>query len=528
MNPENSQVLFGDKAVSELMKGINLVCDATAVTLGPRGRNVAIDKGYMSIVLHDGVSVSTSVNPKNPFQKLGAQIINEAAKKQRDSVGDGTTAVLILCQAILKEALKATSSGINPMSLRKGLEDGSKKVIAELKKLSIPIKSLEQKVHIATISSEDAELGKMIAETIHKIGVDGVITVEESKMADTVIEMQDGMQIDKGWTHPFMITELERRMAILEDTHILITDKPLNILAEIVKFLDEKVIKQGVKKMIFISPEISGDFLTALLGAKINGQFLGLTVKAPMVGSHQTEALQDLCAMTGAKFISKDAGHKFEDVDLTWCGKVKRIVSTQFNTTLTGGDGHKNDILKRIQLIKKQLNDETLTDFDKEKLRERLGKLTDGIAVVKVGGETDVEMKERKERAIDAVSATQAAVKHGIVAGGETALLTASQAVKDSNVLGEQILYHALKRPFIKLVENAGFDGGEMLCEFKYNRGNGLDVTDGNWKDMVKSGIVDPTSVGEVAVKTAVSVAVQIMSIGAAIVPDRENEKTKG
>jgi len=348
-----------------------------------------------------------------------------------------------------------------------------------------------------------------------------VITVEESKMPDTVIEMQDGMQIDKGYTHPFMMTEPQRQIAVLENVHILITDKPLISIVDIGKFLENEVIGQAVRKMVFISPEIGGDFLTALLGAKVNGQFIGLAVKSPMIGSHQTEALQDLCALTGAKLVSKEAGHKFDDIDLTWCGKVKRIVSTKFNTTITGGVGYKNDILHRIQIIKEQMKDETISEWDKEKLRERMGKLTDGIAVIKVGGETEVEMNERKERVIDAVAATQAATKYGIVSGGEIVYLRIRETL-DKTILGEKILFDALSQPFKKLVENAGFNGGEMLSEFKHNKGKGLDVTDGEWKDMIKVGIVDPKSVPEVAIKTAVSVAIQLLTTGACIVPDKD------
>jgi chaperonin GroEL len=522
MNPDqNTKILFGDKAIFKLMEGVDLVCDATSTTLGPRGRNVAIDKEYQILVIHDGVKTSLEVNPKDPFQKLGAKIIKEAAKKQRDSVGDGTTLVLVLAQAILKESLKAVASGINPMSLRKGLEEGSKKLVEKLKGLSIQIKTLSQKINIATVSSEDLVLGKMIAETIHKIGNDGIITADKTKQAETTIEMQEGMQIDKGYAHQFMITEPETMRSILEDVHILITDKPITSILEIGKFLEEKVLKEGVRKMVFIAPEIGGDFLSALLGAKVKGEFIGLAVKAPMVGSHQIESLQDMCAMTGAKFISNEAGNKFEDIDLSWCGKIKRIVSSKFNTIITGPGGFKDDVLQRIQIIKKQMEDETVSDWDREKLRERLGKLTNGIAVVKVGGETEVEINEKYERVDDAIKATQAAIKSGIIPGGETIFLRISD-VLDAGNLGQKILYDALFEPFKKLVENAGFDGGEMLNELKHRDNQGLDIIDGVWKDMIKAGIIDPMEVAEVAIKTAVSVAVQIISIGAAIVPDKD------
>jgi chaperonin GroEL len=345
---EYSKVLFGEEAIKRLMEGVNVVCDATAVTLGIRGRNAAIDKGYSHVILHDGVSVSESVSPKEPFQKLGAKIIKEAAKKLRDGVGDGTTCVLILCQSILNEALKITSSGVNPMSLRAGLESGCAKVVKELNKLSKPIKTLDQKIAIATISAEDKDLGKMVANTIHKVGDNGVITVEESKLPETVVEMQDGMQFERGYAHPFMVTEPERMIAVLEDVYVLITDIPMISLVDIGKFLEAQVLAKGVNKMVFIAPDAGGDFLSALLGAKINGKFLGLVVKNPMVGFHSTDFLQDLCAMTGAKLVSKEAGHKFESIDLSWCGKIGRIISTKLSTTITKGGGLKDDILQRI------------------------------------------------------------------------------------------------------------------------------------------------------------------------------------
>lgn len=526
MNDKDTTVLFGDDARTAIMVGVNLVCDATSTTLGPLGMNAAIDKGYKHEVIHDGVNTAISVNPKDPYAKLGAKIIKEAAKKQRDEVGDGTTAVMVLTQAILKEALKATSSGVNAMTLRKGLESGSKKVIEELKKLTKPITTLEQKINIATISAEDKELGEVIAKTIHEIGAEGIMTVEESKLPETIVERQEGMQIDKGYAHPWMITDPERKTASLDDVAVLVTDYPLTDMREIGTFLNEKVVGEGkTTKLVFISPEISGDFLSSLVVSKAQGTFLGLAVKCPFVGSQQAEFMQDLCALLGAKLVSKEAGHKFSEIDLSWLGKVERIVSSAVSTIFTNGGGSRKAVLQRIQIIKKHLEDKTITEFEKANLQERLGKLTNGIAVVKVGGETEIEMNERKERAIDAVAATQAAVKYGIVQGGETVYLTARESLDQSN-LGEKILYDALSQPFKKLVSNAGYDSGEKLAELKSQKTLfGFDVTDGTFKDMIKSGIIDPLLVPETAVKTAVSVATQIMTIGAVIVPEENDKK---
>jgi chaperonin GroEL len=516
----NTKILFKEDAKLKILKGVKILAEAVGSTLGPRSLSVAIDQDYTHKVIDDGVGVARAINLKDKFENLGVKIGREAAQKTVDVVGDGTSATIVLLAAIIEEALKIISSGVNPMRLRGEIELASKKVLKELETIKTKVTTKEQKIQVATISCKDEVLGKLIADTIIKIGDDGIITVEESKMSETTIEMQDGMQFERGYAHPFMITEPERMIAVLEDVHVLISDIPLNNLVDIGKFLETQVLSKGVVKMVFIVPEVGGDFLQAMLGAKINGKFLGLVVKNPMIGSHSTEFLQDLCAMTGAKLVSKEAGHKFEDIDLNWCGRIGRIVSGKLSTTITKGAGHKDEVLQRIAIIKKQMEDETLTDFDKEKLKERMAKLTKGVAVVKVGGETEVEMKERKERATDAVLACQSAIKNGIVPGGEIAFLLASSVLKDSGILGEQILYHALKKPFKQLVENAGFDSGEMLNEFNHLKGQGLDVTTGEWKDMVKEGIVDPFDCPETAIKVSVSVANQILSIGCCITPD--------
>ena len=518
-----TKIIFKDKAVNKIVDGVKILAEAVSMTLGPRALSVAIDQEYAHKVIDDGIGVARSIDLKDKFENLGVKIGREAAQKTVDYTGDGTSGTIVLLAAIVEEALKVISSGVNPMQLRREIELGSKKVLSALDEIRQDVTTKEQKIQVATISCKDEELGKLIADTIIKIGDDGVLTVEESKLSDTIVEMQDGMQFERGYAHPFMITEPERMIAGLEDVYVLISDKPLNNLVDIGKFLETQVLAKGVVKMVFIVPEVGGDFLQALLGAKISGKFLGLVVKNPMIGSHATEFLQDLCAMTGAKLVSQEAGHKFEDIDLSWCGKIGRIICTKVSTTITKGGGLRDDILQRIQVIKKQMEDETLSDFDKEKLKERLAKLTKGVAVLKVGGETEVEMKERKERAIDAVMACQSAIKHGIVPGGEIAFLIASSVLKDSTILGEQILYHALKKPFKQLVENAGFDSGEMLNEFNHRLTKGLDVTDGKWKDMVKEGIVDPFDCPETAIKTAVSTGNQILSIGCAIVPDDQD-----
>lgn len=529
--PKYTITKFNKDAIDSLYEGVTEVCEAVATTLGPKGRNVLIDKGYSINIIHDGVETANAINPEEPFKNKGAKIIQEAAKKQRDAVGDGTTVCVILTKAILDKALEATASGINAMTLRAGLESGAEKVIHKIKELSTPVKILEQKIQIGTISAEDPILGKLIAETIHEIGNDGVFTVEESKASETYVEKQQGMQLDKPMAQYFMMTDVERQMAILEDVPILITDFPLTNLPEIATFLDQQVFK-NTKKCVFISPEIGGDFMQAMLGAKMQGQFLPLAIRAPGIGWMQTEMLQDIAALTGSTFVTRESGKTLNDYTWEVLGKAERVQAGRVSTIIIGGGGHKDDVLQRIQVIKTQMKDDTLSGFDQEQLKGRLAKLTNGVAMVKVGGQTEVEMKERKERAIDAIASVQAAVKYGFVPGGEIIYLNALD-VLDENILGEKILKEALKQPFKRLVENAGYDGGEKLAELKHaqeesvipNKDRGLDVIDGTFKDMIEAGIIDATSISTTAVSTAVSVATQLSSLGAAVV--LQNDKNE-
>lgn len=517
---------FNEDATNAIYEGVKEVTEAVATTLGPRGRNVLIDKGYETSVIHDGVNVSLVINPKDPFKRNGAKLIQEATKKQRDSVGDGTTAVCVLTQAIVDEAKKVIASGTNAMELRQGLESGSKKVVEMLQTISKPVKTSQQKTQIATISAEDAELGELVVDAVEKVGDEGVLTVEESKARETYIEHQEGMQIEKGYTHPFMITDPERQLAVMEDAHVLITDHNLMSVAEIGRFL-ENVVFPNTKKVLFIAPEIGTDFMQVLLGAKIQGAFLGLAMRAPGIGSMQTEMMLDICALTGATLVTKEANMKFDEQQFSVLGKANKIVMSKISTIITGGSGHKQDIVRRIAIIRKQMEDVDLSEYDREQLRGRLAKLTNGVGVIKVGGETEVEMKERKERVIDAVSSVQSAIKYGMVAGGEISYLRCLDVLDDA-VIGERILKQALRQPFVRLVENAGMVSGEMLEKLRTAReGVGVDVTDGELKDMVASGIIDSAGVPITAVKTAVSVAVQLVTMGAAIVIDNQDENHK-
>ena len=519
-----SEVKFGKEARDSLMEGINLVCEATATTLGPRGRNVAIDYDYAHTVLHDGVSVSEAVIPADPYQRLGAKIIKEAAKKQRDVVGDGTTLTLILAQAIIKESLKVIETGVNPMSLRRELEQGSEKIIKELEKIAKPVKTLREKVEVATISAEDEYLGKIIAETLDSIGKDGVITVEESKGSETIVEKQDGMQFDKGYMSPYFITDPRHMIATLEGSYILVTDKNLTNFMDILPFLENVFIKES-HTITIIAPEISTEVFGSFLQNKSEGKLLSLCILAPSFGANQKNILQDIAILTGATLISGEMGHRFQDLKMDQLGKAERITATKDATLIVGGAGKPEDVQTRIESIKTQLLDLEVSEFDKEKLRERLGKLSNGIAVLKVGGNTEVEMKERKERAIDAVSATQAAMEKGIVAGGEIAFMLALDSMGQPTELGSKILANAILQPFKRLVENAGYDAGELKEQrLRFSPSSGFDVTDGKFKDLFKAGIIDPVLVCTEALKNAVSVAVSVISTGASIITLEEKK----
>lgn len=524
MNPQKPKTtisLRGSAAIDALMVGVRETAEAVASTLGPRGLNYLIEEPWGEpTILHDGVRVSTFFNPEDPFARAGTKIIQEAAKKQRDIVGDGTTVASILTLAILEECLKISAAGTNAMTLRTGLESGMKKVVERLRALSQPVKTLEEKIQIATISAEDPVLGKMIAETIHKIGDHGVLTVEESKAQDTYIDHQQGMQFDKGYAHVFMITDAERRLAILEDAHVLVTDLSLTELAPIAQFLEKTVMPQ-TKKVFFVSPDIGGDFLSAMVGAKMQGAFLGIGMRAPGVGYQQTEILQDICALTGSTFISKEAGFKLEDATFDMLGRADRIVASKISTIITARPKRRDDVLSRITTINAHLKDPDISDYEREALRARLGKLTNGVAVIRVAGGTEIEMKNRKEAAIDAIASCQSACIHGMVPGGEVIYLSCLSEL-DENIIGERILKNALTMPFKRLVINAGYDGGEILARRDVSLG--FDVTDGRFKNMIRAGIIDSALVPITAIQTAVSVATQLSSLGGAGVYKNERE----
>lgn len=540
-----SRILFGQLAQDKLLKGINTLNDAVSSTLGPRGRNVGIDKGFEKIILHDGVSVAKAVQPTDKFENFGVSVVREAAQKTVDEVGDSTTCTVILATAIINECLKITSAGTNPMELRKGLEDGRDLLLKEIDKYSKPIKTLEEKIQVATISAEDSKLGATIGQILHDVGTDGVVTIEESKSSETTVEHQEGMQFDKGYCSPYFITDPDRMEATIEDTYVLIADKPITNIQELVPFFEK--FQHVSTKLLVIAPEVTDSALNTLVLNKMRGTAMLLAVQAPSFGDKQKLLLQDIAILTGATVITGDAGMRFENIETTMLGTCDRVTSTKTATLIVGGRGSPVLIAERISSIKEQLKTEE-SGFEAEKLKERLAKLSSGVAVIKVGGDTEIEMKERKERAMDSVLATKAAIDEGIVAGGEIIYLAIRKILEDKTDPASGILYRALLKPFYKLVENAGYDPGETLAklpeniakEFEYysdleilnaaktaedNRKMGFDVTDGQFKDMIKSGIVDPTKVIKCALKNSISVAIALMTTNCVIVPNTEEKK---
>ena len=526
MNPNNqfyTEILFDKDATDALLEGARVLAKAVSTTLGPKGRNVAIDRIGDKIVLHDGVEVAKAIHLQDKHQDMGVHILREAARKTVDSVGDGTTVTIILANAILQEAMKIVSAGENPMTIRKSLEAAKDAVLKYLDSIAKPVKTLEEKIQVATISAEDEQLGELIAKTIDDMGINGIVTVDESKSSETVVEKQTGMQFDKGYISPYFITDPGKMEATVEEPYILIGDKNLSIGQHLTTFLE--AFSQVSNKLVVIAPDVADSALQVLVVNKVRGIGSILAVKAPLFGEKQKSMLQDMCVLTGATLVSEDAGMSWQNVTLEMAGHADRITSTVDSTLIVGGKGDKKLIDERVESLREALKKEQ-SPFEQEKLRERIAKLSNGVAIIRVGGDTEVEMKERKERVKDSVLATKAAIEEGIVPGGEIALLNARNVLEDDNSLGGKILSNALLAPFKKLVENAGYDAGEMMARLKnYNDITvGFDVNDGGFKPMLEAGIIDPKKVVSCAVRNSISVAIAIMTIGCSIVPIEEKD----
>lgn len=535
------QISYGAEARQKLIEGVNQLAKAVATTLGPKGRNVAIDRKWGAPnVVHDGVTVAKEIELKDPYENMGAQLVKEAASKTADVAGDGTTTATILTQAIVAEGIKMITAGANPMIMRRGLMKASEYVVEELKKISKPI-TLKDASDVATISAGDIELGKLIADALKKVGgKDGVITVEEGKSLETEVDHKEGMQFDRGFASPYFATDSDKMVAEIEDPYILITDKKITAISDLLPFL-EKFVKIS-KNLVIIADEVEGEALATLVVNKLRGTFNALVVKAPGFGDRRKEMLEDIAILTGGSVISEELGKKLENIEVEDTGRADKVKADKENTSIIGGKGNKKDIDARIAQIKRQIG-ETTSEFDREKLQERLAKLSGGVAVINVGAATEVEMKDKKERVIDAVAATKAALEEGIVPGGEVALLDISQrmstkaleAVKASKdeIAGFEIVKIAIESPFKKLMENAGLNPGELIAKAREAsaRGQGFDVLNTESTataqpiDMIKAGIIDPLKVVRSAVQNAVSVATMILTTEALITDIPEPKK---
>jgi chaperonin GroEL len=527
------QLKFSEEARQSLLRGVNVLADAVVTTLGPKGRNVALDKKWGApSVVHDGVSVAKEVELEDPFENMGAQLIKEAASKTNDVVGDGTTTATVLARAIVTEALKNIAAGANPMILKRGLEKGLGTVLAELKKTSKQISGKEEIAQVATISAADPEIGKLIAEALEKVGKDGVVTVEEGKGLQMEIEYKEGMEFDKGFASPYFITDPEKMEATVEDAYILITDKKISALNDLLPFL-EKIV-QVTKNLVIIADEIEGEALATMVVNKLRGTINVLAVKAPGFGDRRKAMLDDIAILTGGTLISEDVGRKIESVEVSDLGQADRVTSDKENTIIVGGKGEKAKIDGRIAQIKREIK-ETESDFDREKLEERLAKLSGGVAVIKVGAATEVEMKEKKERVTDAVQATKAAAEEGIVPGGGVALIKAMPALDDLETktqeeeekIGVRILKAALTQPFWWIVHNAGQKADALLEEVRKKKDNlGFDALKNEFVNMFEAGIIDPVKVTRTAIENAVSIGTMIATTEVSITDIPEKEKT--
>ena len=508
---------FDSEAREKLLKGINTLTDAVAATLGPKGRNVALDKKWGAPqVVHDGVTVAKEIDLEDPFENMGAQLLKEAASKTNDIAGDGTTTATVLAQAMVSEGLKNVTAGANPMVLRRGMESAITTLVAELKKMSKKLVTAEEIQQVATISAQNDEIGKIIAEAIGKVGKDGVITVEEGQSLEMGVAYKEGMEFDKGYASAYFVTDSEKMESSMEDPYILITDKKISSMSELMPFLEKFVAVS--KTLVIIADEVDGEALATLVVNKLRGSFNVLAVGAPGFGDRRKEMLEDIAILTGGTVVSEDTGRKLESVEIDDLGRAGRVTSDKDNTLIVDGKGAKSKIDARIAQIKREIeaND---SEFDKEKLQERLAKLTGGVAVINVGAATEIEMKEKKERVVDAVAATKAAIEEGIVAGGEIALLRAVKVLDqlkpavDEERVGVDIVRKAIEQPFRRLIQNAGLDEGVALAKVLDATGNfGIDVDDGKLKDLVKAGVIDPVKVTRSALQNAASVAIMVMT----------------
>lgn len=525
------QFLFDEEARRALEKGANTLADAVRITLGPKGRNVVLDKKYGSpTITNDGVTIAREIDVEDPFENMGAQFVKEVATKTNDIAGDGTTTATVLAKAIIHEGLRNVAAGANPIMIKRGIDKTVEIAVQEIKKLSKEVSDKESVANVATISAADREIGNLIADAMEKVGKDGVITVEESKTLGTILEVVEGMQFDKGYISPYMVTDAERMEAVLDDPYILITDSKISNMKGILPILEK--IAQTSKPLLIIAEDIEGESLATLIVNKIRGTLNCVAVKAPGFGDRRKEMLADIAVVTGGQLISEELGLKLENTELKMLGTAHQVKINKEESIIIGGKGDTKEIKKREAQIRTQI-EETTSDYDREKLQERLGKLVGGVAVIKVGAATETELKEKKHRVEDALSATKAAVEEGIVAGGGTVLLNIIPALQKLKYEGDQqigveIIIKALVAPTKQIADNGGYEGSVIVEKLKSKeKGIGFDVNIGEFVDMIKVGIVDPAKVTRSALQNAASIGGMILTTEC-LITDKPEEKKEG
>jgi len=530
------QIQFSEDARKSLKRGVDHVADAVKVTIGPRGRNVVLDKGYGApTITNDGVSIAKEITLSEKFENMGAEIVKEVANKTNDGAGDGTTTSVVLTQSIVTEGMKHTTMGMNAMAVKRGIETASNEAVEAVKDMAKPIKNRNEIKQVATISAESEEVGEIVADTLDKVGKDGVVTVEESQSFGVESEVVEGMQFDKGYVSPYMVTDGERMESEYKDPSILITDKKISSMKEIMPLL-EKLSSSGKKDLVIIAEEVEGEALATFVVNKLRGTFNVLAVKAPGYGDRKKAILEDIAITAGGKVISEDKGMKLDTAELDVLGSAGKVIATQNNTTIVGGKGKKKDIEARVNQLKSQLIDID-SKFDREKLEERIAKLAGGVAVIRVGAATETEMKYKKLKIEDAVHAAKAAIEEGVVPGGGSALVKAASSVRkkhgnfddQATEVGYEIVLRALEAPLRQIVMNAGMEDGSVIIEnVKSNQNDGYNVATGEYvKDMLKAGIVDPVKVTRMAIENSASAASTLLTTEAAIADEPEEDTSK-
>ncbi len=512
------QVLFGEEARQALGKGVDALANAVKVTLGPKGRNVVLDKKFGApTITNDGVTIARDIELEDPFENMGAQLVKEVATKTNDIAGDGTTTATLLAQAMIREGMRNVAAGANPMVLKKGIEKAVATLVEEIKAKAQKVEGKEAIAQVASVSSADEEVGQLIADAMEKVGKDGVITVEESKGMQTNLSVVEGMQFDRGYISPYMVTDTDKMEAVMDDPYILITDRKISAIADILPIL-EKVVKQG-KELVVIAEDVDGEALATIVVNKLRGTFKALAVKAPGFGDRRKAMLEDIAILTGGQVISEDLGRKLDGVELSDLGRARQVRASKEETTVVDGYGDKAEIAARAEQIKKQIA-ETTSDFDKEKLQERLAKLSGGVAVLEIGAATEVEMKDKKLRIEDALNATRAAVEEGIVAGGGTTFVDIQPALDalEAEAVGDiktgvKIVKRAIEEPVRQIADNAGLEGSVVVEHVKAaGVGVGYNALDDKYEDMIAAGIVDPAKVTRSALQNAASIAAMVLT----------------